>query len=40
VGFDTRAWLGGKPLDTGTRNQKTGELPAMAVRNALPGVEL
>ncbi|MFP6849487.1 MAG: RNA methyltransferase [Pseudomonas sp.] len=36
IGRITRAWLGGKPLDTGTRNQKTENFLPLAVRNALP----
>jgi 23S rRNA (adenine2503-C2)-methyltransferase len=36
IGRITRAWLAGKPLDTGTRNQKTENFLPLAVRNALP----
>ncbi|HZX52370.1 MAG TPA: RNA methyltransferase [Pseudomonas sp.] len=36
IGRITRAWLQGKPLDTGTRNQKTENFLPLAVRNALP----
>jgi 23S rRNA (adenine2503-C2)-methyltransferase len=36
IGRITRAWLGGKPLATGTRNQKTENFLPLAVRNALP----
>jgi len=38
IGRITRAWLGGKPLDTGTRNQKTENFLPLAVRNALPEI--
>ena len=36
IGRITRAWLQGKPLDTGTRNQKTENFLPLTVRNALP----
>lgn len=36
IGRITRAWLQGKPLDTGTRNQKTENFLPLMVRNALP----
>jgi 23S rRNA (adenine2503-C2)-methyltransferase len=36
IGRISRAWLQGKPLDTGTRNQKTENFLPLAVRNALP----
>ncbi|HUE92728.1 RNA methyltransferase [Pseudomonas sp.] len=36
IGRITRAWLQGKPLDTGTRNQNTENFLPLTVRNALP----
>jgi 23S rRNA (adenine2503-C2)-methyltransferase len=36
IGRITRAWLQGKPLDIGTRNQKTENFLPLTVRNALP----
>ncbi|NQD95819.1 RNA methyltransferase [Pseudomonas sp. CrR25] len=36
IGRITRAWLQGKPLDTGTRNQRTENFLPLSVRNALP----
>jgi 23S rRNA (adenine2503-C2)-methyltransferase len=36
IGRISRAWLQGKPLDSGTRNQKTENFLPLAVRNALP----
>ncbi len=36
IGRISRAWLQGKPLDTGTRNQKTENFLPLAVRAALP----
>ncbi len=36
LGRITRAWLHGKPLDTGTRNQRTENFLPLSVRNALP----
>ena len=38
IGRITRAWLQGKPLDTGTRNQKTENFLPLTVRNALPEI--
>ena len=34
-----RAWLQGKPLDTGTRRQSTENFLPLALREALPGVQ-
>ncbi|SDG31741.1 23S rRNA (adenine2503-C2)-methyltransferase [Pseudomonas benzenivorans] len=36
IGRITRAWLQGKPLDTGTRNQRSENFLPLAVRDALP----
>lgn len=36
IGRIMRAWLQGKPLDSGTRHQKTENFLPLAVRNALP----
>ncbi|MGE8360052.1 RNA methyltransferase [Pseudomonas sp.] len=36
IGRITRAWLAGKPLDTGTRYQRTENFLPLSVRNALP----
>jgi 23S rRNA (adenine2503-C2)-methyltransferase len=36
IGRITRAWLQGKPLDSGTRNQRSENFLPLAVRNALP----
>lgn len=36
IGRISRAWLQGKPLDTGTRNQKTENFLPLTVRQALP----
>ncbi|GIZ11755.1 RNA methyltransferase [Pseudomonas sp. NCCP-436] len=36
IGRITRAWLLGKPLDTGTRHQKTENFLPLSVRQALP----
>jgi 23S rRNA (adenine2503-C2)-methyltransferase len=36
IGRISRAWLQGKPLDTGTRHQQSENFLPLAVRNALP----
>jgi 23S rRNA (adenine2503-C2)-methyltransferase len=36
IGRISRAWLQGKPLDSGTRHQKTENFLPLSVRNALP----
>lgn len=38
IGRVTRAWLNGKPLDTGTRHQRTEDFLPLSVRNGLPRV--
>ena len=38
IGRITRAWLQGKPLDTGTKHQKTENFLPLAVREALPAI--
>lgn len=38
IGRITRAWLQGKPLDTGTRHQKTENFLPLSVRQALPAL--
>ena len=38
IGRVTRAWLNGRPLDTGTRHQKTEDFLPLSVRNGLPCV--
>lgn len=38
IGRITRAWLQGKPLDTGTKHQKTENFLPLTVREALPAL--
>ncbi len=38
IGRITRAWLQGKPLDTGTKHQKTENFLPLTVREALPTI--
>ncbi|MDH1728109.1 RNA methyltransferase [Ectopseudomonas chengduensis] len=38
IGRITRAWLQGKPLDTGTKHQKTENFLPLTVREALPAI--
>ena len=38
IGRITRAWLQGKPLDSGTRHQKTENFLPLTVRQALPAI--
>lgn len=38
IGRVTRAWLGGQPLDVGTRHQKTEDFLPLSVRKGLPAV--
>ncbi|UYP32442.1 RNA methyltransferase [Pseudomonas sp. Z8(2022)] len=38
IGRITRAWLQGKPLDTGTRHQKTENFLPLTVRGGLPAI--
>ena len=38
IGRVTRAWLQGKPLDAGTRHQRSEDFLPLSVRNGLPGI--